>query len=493
MIRTEDSGSKLPGAHGRTGRRTAKERSLLHYFPDRRGALRCKRQVRLREERLARLEELVRGQSEELIGVNEKLRAEIALRREREGELRESQRFIQGIADTTPNILYIYDILEERVIYINSQIRTILGYSPEQIHEPGFMLKVIHHDDWKIPIENYKRIATARDGEIIEYEYRARHASGAWRWLYSRVVVFSRTPDGKPRRTLGTIEDITRRKETEEEVERHRHHLEELVAERTAALARTNEQLQREIEERRRIEERLEHTIKELEQSNAGLEQFAYTASHDLKEPLRVIEGFLKILERRYRNKLDQEAREFISFALEGAGRMDMLISDLLEYSRVGSQRKPFKPTDTEAVLNRARANLKVAVEESGAVITHTGLPEVMADELQLVQLFQNLLSNAIKFRSREPLRVHVAAEKHEEEWVFSVRDNGIGIPPEQTERIFKIFQRLHSRGEYAGTGIGLAICKRIVENHGGRIWVKSEEGKGATFFFTIPVRSERR
>jgi signal transduction histidine kinase/DNA-binding LacI/PurR family transcriptional regulator len=244
------------------------------------------------------------------------------------------------------------------------------------------------------------------------------------------------------------------------------------------------------LQERKQAEEALARQAQELARSNVDLQHFAYVASHDLQEPLRMVKSYLQLLERRYKGQLDEDADEFIAFAVDGAERMRILIDDLLQYSRVTTHGKPFAPTDCTAALDHALSNLKVAVEESGAVVTHGGLPTVLADDVQLPQLFQNLIGNAIKFRKSDtPPQVHVGVEHKAGEWLFSVQDNGIGIDPKHFERIFLIFQRLHSREEYEGTGIGLAVCKRIVERHGGRIWVESEPGKGSTFSFTIPDR----
>ncbi|MEE8359163.1 MAG: ATP-binding protein [Candidatus Hydrothermarchaeales archaeon] len=239
--------------------------------------------------------------------------------------------------------------------------------------------------------------------------------------------------------------------------------------------------------ERKWTEETLRKTTIELERSNKELEQFAYIASHDLQEPLRMVASYVQLIERKYKDKLDKDAEDFIAFAVDGATRMREMINDLLAYSRVGTKGKPFMMINSTTVLDHAISNLKAAIEENSAVITYDPLPTIMVDDLQLIQLFQNLIANAIKFRGDDPPNVHISANLKDEEWVFSVRDTGIGINPEYAERIFVIFQRLHGRGEYPGTGIGLAVCKRIVERHGGSIWIESEPEKGSTFYFTIP------
>jgi light-regulated signal transduction histidine kinase (bacteriophytochrome) len=241
------------------------------------------------------------------------------------------------------------------------------------------------------------------------------------------------------------------------------------------------------ITQRKQAETALRRTAQDLARSNQDLEQFAYVASHDLLEPLRMVTGYLQLIERRYKDKLDNDAREFINFAVDGAIRMNRLITDLLDYSRIHTRGKQPEPVAMESVLARALDYLQSAIRDSDAVITHDPLPTVQGDASQLVQLMQNLIGNAIKFRAPERgARVCIGAQKNDDEWVFSVKDEGIGIEPQYMEKIFLIFQRLHSRQEYPGTGIGLAICKKIVERHGGRIWVQSEVGQGSTFFFTI-------
>jgi signal transduction histidine kinase len=237
----------------------------------------------------------------------------------------------------------------------------------------------------------------------------------------------------------------------------------------------------------------LEESIAELARSNADLQQFAYVASHDLKEPLRMVASYTQLLARRYKGKLDADADEFIRYAVDGANRMQWLINDLLAYSRVTAQDHVYEAVDCNKVLEEVLSDLLVSVEENRAVVTHDPLPTVMADGGQLGQLFQNLIGNAIKFHGKEPPHVHVSIERKPNEWLFSVRDNGVGLDPQYAERIFVIFQRLHDREEYPGTGIGLAICKKVVERHGGRIWVVSQIGQGATFHFTLPIVGQGR
>ena len=242
------------------------------------------------------------------------------------------------------------------------------------------------------------------------------------------------------------------------------------------------------VTERKQAEEALRQYAEDLSRSNSDLEQFAYVASHDLQEPLRAIVGFTKMLARRYEGQLDEDADDYISRIVNASGRMQSLIIDLLEYSRVGRGVEKLKPTDCETIVTRVIDGLHAAVEDSGAIVTHDPLPTVMADATLLGQVFSNLIANAMKFQSDGSPHVHVSARSLETEWVFSVQDDGIGLEPQYAERIFVIFQRLHARTEYEGTGIGLAICKKAVERLGGRIWVESQTGEGTTFFFTIPI-----
>lgn len=240
------------------------------------------------------------------------------------------------------------------------------------------------------------------------------------------------------------------------------------------------------ITERTRADERLKQTLAELERSNEELERFAYVASHDLQEPLRMVASFTQLLAQRYQDRLGQDGQEFIAFAVDGATRMQRLIQDLLAYSRVATHGGRLAPTDADAALRDALANLQAAIRDTGGVVTHDALPTVWADATQLTQVFQNLVGNAIKFHGDEPPRVHVSATPKDGEWVFAVADNGIGIDPQYFDRIFVMFQRLHPVSRYPGTGIGLALCSRIVQRHSGRLWVESAPGQGSTFSFTL-------
>jgi signal transduction histidine kinase len=262
-------------------------------------------------------------------------------------------------------------------------------------------------------------------------------------------------------------QEMSKRRRGEEQIRQLNADLERRVAERTRELAERSQ---------------------DLERSNTELQQFAYVASHDLQEPLRTISSFTQLLAKRYSGQLDDKAREFINFAVDGCQRMQTLINDLLAFSRVGSECKPLQPVRCDAALDRALKNLRVAIQESGVDIRRNALPVVMADEVQLAQLFQNLIANSIKFRATLPPCIQISALRQGATWTI-IGDNGIGISPEQSDRIFIIFQRLHNRSEYSGTGIGLATVHRIIQKFGGKIWAHSELGLGTTFYFTLSDR----
>ncbi len=293
--------------------------------------------------------------------------------------------------------------------------------------------------------EGYQKVFV--EGKVTDYPLAVRHASGAITEVLYNASVY-RNEQGEVIGVFAAARDIT---------------------------------------ERKRAEDKLRGVLVELERSNKDLELFASIASHDLQEPLRMVASYTQLLAERYEGQLDEKARKYIAYAVDGAIRMQRLVNDLLTYSRVGTHGNPIETTDSHSILGEAIRNLATTIEESKAIVTNEELPMVRADASQLVQLFQNLLANAIKFRAENFPHVHVSARDEGCEWVFSVRDNGIGIDRQYADRIFVIFQRLHTRQEYPGTGIGLAVCKRIVERHGGKIWFESETGKGSTFFFTVP------
>ena len=277
--------------------------------------------------------------------------------------------------------------------------------------------------------------------------------------------------DGKHFGRLWHHRDITDRKRTEDELKKAHDELELRIKERTGELQLSN---------------------MELERSNADLQQFAYVASHDLQEPLRNIASCLQLLEKDYKNRLSADADQYIHYAVDSAVRMKALILDLLAYSRVATRGKPLEQTDCEQILGRALQNLDLAITETGALITHDPLPTILADDTQLLQAFQNLIQNAIKFRGNDSPHIHVSAVKDKQEWIFSIKDNGIGIGSQHLDRIFVIFQRLHKRSEYEGTGMGLAIVKKVVERHGGRVWAESEPGVGTTVYFALPSSNRK-
>lgn len=334
---------------------------------------------------------------------------------------------------------------------VNCDLCGIVGYLEAELLGMTFQ-DITHPDDLDVALSYFHQLLTGENHYYhLEQRYMHKHGYEVWVLLSASLV---RNAQGQPLYVVAQIQDITRRK---------------------------------------RVEEELAHRVMELARSNTELEQFAYVASHDLQEPLRMVASYTQLLARRYRGKLDADADEFIAYAVDGVMRMQQLINDLLAYARVGTRGKDFEPTDCETVLDDTLVDLWAALKESDAQVTRDSLPTVMADASQLRQVFQNLIGNAIKFHGDQSLRIHVSAKRNGDEWVFSVSDNGIGIETQYAELIFVIFQRLHGKEQYHGTGIGLAICKKIVERHGGRIWVESQAGQGATFYFTIPAGGRRR
>lgn len=366
--------------------------------------------------------------------------------------------------------------------YFNRTWLDFTGRTAEQELGDGWRVSV-HSDDVDAYLSTFEQALAAR--REYEFEFRLCNADQEYRWVIESGRPFVDL-EGNYAGYIGSCVDVTRAKELENALRESNEVLEYRVEMRTSELHQANLQLKQEIEERAAAQLKLKRYADDLMRTNAELEQFAYVASHDLQEPLRMVSSYAQLLHRRYYGKLDADAGEFIAYIVEGAVRMQQLIEDLLAFSRLGSRPTQFAVVETAKVVQTARTHLEKLIAEAGAVLEIGPLPPVWGDIGQLVQLFQALLSNAIKFRRDNAPYIKIQAEKRESEWEFSVADNGIGIEPQYFQRIFVIFQRLHSKADFPGTGIGLAIAKKIVERHGGRIWLESNLGKGTTFYFTL-------
>jgi PAS domain S-box-containing protein len=402
--------------------------------------------------------------------------------REMEQKLIAAKQDWEDVFDTITDMVTLHDA-DFNIIRSNRAAEKILGLSALNI---GRAKCYESYHGTECPPTGCPSCQCLRTGEPAFFEIYEPHLK-----MYIEIRAIPRLDkNGKVRGLVHIVRDITQRKATEQELERYRIHLEERVAERTSELQALNAALEQNIKELGLAEEKARKYAAELERSNRELEQFAYIASHDLKDPLLAIAADLKLFERHYADRMDAEGRDLLADAYQSATRMQRLISELLAYSRMKTGARPFGRTDFKRALDTALENLRIQIEQSGAEIFSDVLPILLADPVQIVQLFQNLIGNAIKFRRLdEPPRVRIEAGKRGDEWLFSVRDNGIGIPPgEAREKIFEVFRRLHKK-EYPGTGIGLALCKKIVERHGGCIWAESEPGKGSTFHFTIPEK----
>ena len=388
------------------------------------------------------LELKVQERTKELSKCNIRLESDIGEIKRIERALRESEEKFRALAENSPDVISRLD-KELRYKYVNHGSNT-LGLSSKNLIGKKIEDITPLNGITKIWMESARKVLKTGEIQEMEYEFPSIHGLKVF---HSYMV--PEYDDGEIESLLVVSHDVTQRKQLEEE---------------------------------------LKATVKELRHSNEELRQFAYVASHDLQEPLRTITSFTQLIERRYKDKLDSDADEFIEYIVDAAKRMQTLINDLLNYSRVATKKKEIELIDIEEILNSALNNLNTAIYENDAEITYENLPKIMAEPGQMIQLFQNLIGNAIKFRKPEvPPKIHIKAHKDKNEYIFSVEDNGIGMETQYAERIFTIFQRLHTKEEYEGTGIGLAISKRVVELHGGRIWVESEPGKGSTFYFTIP------
>ncbi|HXR58087.1 MAG TPA: PAS domain S-box protein, partial [Burkholderiales bacterium] len=369
---------------------------------------------------------------------------DITAQREAEEALRQSEeRFRRTFELASSGLAHVG--LDGRFVRANRRVCEIFGYSEQELR--ALTVKDISHPEDRDLADGQRAKVLAGEMESARLEKRYLRKDGRMVWV-NVAIAMERDAEGRPLYAISVLDDVTERKNAE------------------AALGAAHEELKR---------------------SNSELEQFAYVASHDLQEPLRMVSSYTQLLVRRYRDKLDTDAREFMGFIVDGAARMKQLIEDLLAYSRVGTKSRDFKPIELERALSRALANLKAAIDESGAAVTHDPLPTLPADAAQLAQVFQNLIGNALKFRSQFAPKVHVAVHDRGEACEIAVRDNGIGIEPQYFERIFMVFQRLHNKGEYPGTGIGLAIVKKVVERHGGTVRVESTLGEGSAFSFTLP------
>jgi PAS domain S-box-containing protein len=380
-----------------------------------------------------------------------------------EDSLRETNEYLENLFSYANAPIIVWDT-NYNITRFNTAFEILTGRNAGEVI--GHSIKILFPED--SVDSSMKILKQAQKGERLEVEeIKIIHANGT-----VRTVIWNSAPvygtDGKTIiEIIAQGQDITDRKIAEDELDVYRIHLEELITKRTADLAKA---------------------VSNLEHSNKELEEFAYVASHDLQEPLRMVSSYTQLLERRYKDKLDQDANDFIQYAVDGANRMQKLINDLLDYSRVSSQGKVFLQVDSSQALGQAVSNLQTLISDSMAMVTNEELPVLNIDESQIVRVFQNLIENAIKYKKKTELpKIHISCKKKNNLYVFAVTDNGMGIDMQYHDRIFIIFQRLHRKDEYPGTGIGLSITKRIIERHGGTIWFESKKDEGTTFFFTIP------
>jgi PAS domain S-box-containing protein len=371
-------------------------------------------------------------------------------------QLRESEERFRIMADCAPVLLWMAEP-DGLCSFFNKTWLDFTGRTLEEELGNGWA-EGVHAEDFQPCMTIFLNAFVRR--RPFRMEYRLRRADGEYRWILDQGVPRF-TPNGGFAGYIGSCIDITEMQEA--------HH----------ALTQMNEALESRVHER----------TAELQHSNDELQQFAYAASHDLQAPLRAIVGYTELIKQRYAGKLDADADDFIGFIVDGGKRMQVMINDLLTYSRAGRSPIGSEPIDCNLALDHALENLAPALTEAGAEVRRAPLPQAPIEMTQMTLLLQNLIGNAVKFRGATPPLIEIGAEPHGHEWLFHVRDNGIGIPPQHAQRIFQVFQRLHTDDQYPGTGIGLAICKKAVERHGGRIWVESEPGRGATFFFTLPVK----
>jgi chemotaxis family two-component system sensor kinase Cph1 len=400
---------------------------------------------------------------------------DITTHKKSEIALMASEELFRLIFDQSP-LGSVITSLDYTPLQINNAFSDMLGYSKKELSSMKFP-EYTHPDDLDEEM-GLKNLLTS--GKINDFvmEKRYIHKNGEIICANLFIAALKDQTDTIVR-FLVMVEDITERKE-----------MEKLVTQRTDKLANINKILNVEIDDYEKGEIKLENLIDKLKISNIALEQFAYVSSHDLKEPLRMITSFLQLLKKNYEDNLDENANNYIKYAMDGAKRLDLMINDLLEFSLIGNQKRELKYLNSQKIVELVLINLKPLINDTNAIITHDQLPLIYANDQQMVQVFQNLIGNAIKYRDKENPEIHISAGKLDNDYIFAVKDNGIGIDQQHLERIFTIFQRLHTQEEYWGTGIGLAISQKIIEQHRGKIWAESEPGKGTTFYFTIPNRN---
>jgi PAS domain S-box-containing protein len=392
---------------------------------------------------------------------------DISARKKAEAQLRQMEARYRTLVEGIPAVTFMAALDEDlNELYVSPQIEQLLGFSQQEwLENPVLWYTQLHPDDqarWHLEFAH-----TCATGEPFRSVYRFLARDGRVVWVHGEAKLV-RDAAGRPQFLQGVAFDITGMKQAEDNLRALNETLEQRVAKRTAEA---------------------EQRAHELARSNAELEKFAYVASHDLREPLRTLKSYPKLLAQRYHGKLDAKADDQLNRIIVGADNMERLINDLSKYSRVVRGERSLAATDCASVFVQACANLQAALEESGAQVTPGPLPVVLGNETELELLFQNLIGNAVKFRAEgRAVRIHFGAQPHGDGWLFSVSDNGIGIEERYLRRIFELGERLNSKRLYPGTGFGLAICEKIVEAHGGRIWAESEFGQGSTFYFTLPA-----
>ena len=373
-----------------------------------------------------------------------------------EALLKANERFFYA-TKATNDAIWDWDIQNDKVFRVGDGLKSMFGYNLDEAElESEFWTNRVHPDDLKAMIDKRAYILYQTSELYWEDEYRFRKKDGTYAYVFDKGYII-RSSEGSPIRMIGATQDVSQRRESE------------------ALLLELNNRMKKRAEE--------------LANSNIELERFAYVASHDLQEPLRMITSFLQLFQKRYKDKIDETADQYIHFAIDGAERMKVLIMDLLDYSRVGSSVEVFQEVDLNVLLSELQGMFSKTCEENNGTIRVQKMPIVKANKTQLFQLFQNLVANALKYHSERAPEVDIGYEEKETAYQFVIKDNGIGIDPMFHEKIFVIFHRLHSRTEYGGTGIGLAVCKKIVERHGGSIWVESAPGMGSSFYFTLAKR----